>query len=126
MNKVNQVLAILLLVVVAVLIVSMGNHSVRVGAQTPTPWIDVIYTSSDPLGAHHILHDTRYGPNCQQCHDGTGQDAPKSLVGVPYVTMGNGQQCTSCHDGKYVTQLFISQMTTNNRFYSCSDCHQTQ
>jgi hypothetical protein len=125
-SKVIQVLVILSLVAGLILIAGMSNQGARVGAQSGSPWIDVIYSSSDPLGAHHILMDQRHGPDCGQCHDGYGQDAPKSLVGVPYVTMGDGQTCVSCHDGRYIGQLFLSQMTVNNKFYSCSDCHQVK
>ncbi len=122
----KQVLLVLLLVAGIILIAGVGNRTAPVGAQSTTPWINIVYSSADPLGVEHVLMDNRFGPNCQQCHDGEGQDAPRSLVGLPYVTMGAGQQCTSCHDGKYIGQLFLSQMTVNNRFYSCSDCHQVQ
>jgi cytochrome c7-like protein len=122
----KRVVVVVLLVIGIILVVGAGDRTAQVGAQSSTPWINVIYSSADPLGARHIVMDTRYGPNCQQCHDGIGQSAPKNLVGVPFVNMGNGQQCTSCHDGKYVGQLFLSQMNVNNRFYSCSDCHQVQ
>ena len=126
MNTLKQVVVVLSLVAGLVVIASMWNHSPRVVAQSPTPWIDVIYSSSDPLGARHIQMDQRYGPNCEDCHDGYGQPAPQNLAGVPYVDMAPGQTCVSCHDGKYIGQLFLSQMTVNGRFYSCSNCHQVK
>jgi hypothetical protein len=130
-NGAKQVLAVssVLMLIILATAAWAGGVKPRVAkkaVQSGTPWSDIIYTASDPLGVEHIRMDTRFGSSCDQCHDGTGQDAPRSLVGVPYVNMGAGQTCISCHDGRFVTKLFLSQMTNNTRYDSCANCHQVQ
>jgi len=123
------IFSVSVLVVLSAVVLTGGAN--KAGATTSTTTRstvcqEIMYTATDPLGAEHIAMDHLYGASCWGCHDGMVQEAPRSLVGVPYVAMGNGQACTYCHDGRYIPALFISQMTTDNSFGQCANCHVVQ